>query len=81
MFLLLSKLPEGYCAGGGNVERVNAVVHWDFYGIVAGGDRGLGKSGALGAENDSELFLLHKARIVDRDRVIRECHGAGLEAE
>lgn len=44
-----AELPEGDRRGGGHVEGVDAVLHGNGYLHVAGGQRGAGQAGTLGA--------------------------------
>ena len=58
LFIILPKLIECDGAGGGDVQGIHAVGHWDAHGIIAMLDGVIGQAGvALGAEDYRKLFL------------------------
>ena len=62
--LLFAQLPERNGAGGGNVEGIDPVGHGDAHRVIAGGDGGVGKAIALGAQHDGQLRLGGQGGIV-----------------
>ena len=52
---LPGRLVEEDGAGGGHVERVHVRRHGDFHGVIARGQRGLRKSGAFRAEDETAV--------------------------
>lgn len=81
LFRGFSQLIESHGTGCGDVQRVDAVVHGDADGIVAGGNRRVCKPVALRAHHDGELPLGCEARIVQPDGIVPQRHGRRAEAE
>ena len=55
--------------------------HGDAHRVIAGGNGGVGKAIALGAQHDGQLWLGSQGGIVDGNGKVGQRHGGGLEAE
>lgn len=80
--ILLSfvQFPQGDCGGGGDVEGIDSVGHWYFYGMVAIcyclGIQAL----ALGTEDYGELIVLCKPTVVYGEGIAAKRHCDGGKA-
>ena len=78
---MLPQLPERNGAGGGDIQRIDAVGHGDLDRVITGGNGGVGQPVALGAQHDGKLRLGGKSLVVDAHRAVAQGHGRGLKAE
>ena len=62
--ILSAQLPECDGAGGGDIQRIDAVGHGDLDRVITGGNRRAGQPVALGAQHDGKLRLGGKGRVI-----------------
>ena len=67
---IVAKLIECYCGSGGNIQRINSVMHWYFHGEITVGYCFVRKSVTLCSHNNSEFFFICQSRIIDGKRII-----------
>ena len=79
--MFFSQFPKGDRGGSGNVERINAMLHGDAHDVVGCGDDVVGKAVALGAHDEGQARYLFEDGIVERDGIVAQCHGGGLESQ
>ena len=76
-----TKLPESYGSRSSYIERIDAVRHRNTDYVVSFGNRFRRKSVPFGTHHDSQSGFGCQDRIINGNRVIRECHGSCTEAQ
>ena len=78
--LFFPELIEGYCRGGGNIQRIDSVIHRYFHGIITAVYSAVGKSVALCSHNNGKLIFRRQSRIIYGKRIILKGHRNGFKA-